>query len=119
MSFAVNVLLFFIENSSKSVLFEEYEIVIESEPSENTFQNSYKVETEKYNKYLEGNKEGPVDKQIEKELKKMNHKSVDQYFFKFKERIDREPKQVCFIVTTVCIYVISKNCHFPQNITII
>ena len=40
--------------------------------------------------------EKPLDKKLEKEFAKVTANTQDEYFDKFKKRIQREPKQVSF-----------------------
>ena len=82
---------------ASSLLFPEYEIVIEAEPSKNDRTNKdNENELHKYEQYLEKNKDTPLDKQLEKDLKKVDEKKTDEYFQKFKERIAVGPDQVSY-----------------------
>ena len=70
------------------MLFNEYEIVIETEPPEQVNKDSTKTGIE----YCDVIK--PIDHHLEKDLIKLDEEKVDEYFSTFRERIDREPEQV-------------------------
>jgi len=70
------------------LLFNEYEIVIETEPLEdvNKDPTAHPVEI--------SDETRPTDRQLEKDLMKLDEQKIDEYFTDFKERIDREPEQI-------------------------
>lgn len=78
-------------------MFDEYEIVIEAEPSIQDNDEQNREEKAKYEEYLKNMKEkgGSIDKGLEKEFSKMTKSTVDDYFMAFKEQMRREPEQVC------------------------
>lgn len=91
-------MIVYLETDQKSLLFDEYEIVTEPEPTE---EKSKDDEAEKYKTYLE-KKRGPqnVDAKLDADLQKIDENS-DEMFLKFKECIDREPEQVHMLVYSI------------------
>lgn len=75
-------------NDNHPLLFNEYEIVIEAEPLE----DSSKHPTAHSIEYSDVAKS--ADQQLEKDLLKLDEQKVDEYFINFRLRIDREPEQV-------------------------
>lgn len=74
-------------------LFEEYEVVIEQEPTKlkEETDKAYDIDESRLKDLM---KEQPIDKKLEKEFSKATANTVDEYFDKFKKRIKREPNQI-------------------------
>ena len=73
-------------------MFDEYEIVTEVEPKNP--EESYEHENEIYKDYLSNKEKREENLKLDKELRKIKQKDVDEYFINFKERIKRDPEQV-------------------------
>jgi len=69
------------------LLFNEWEIVIEGEPAEQTSK-----QTDQHDKLSHDSTE-KLDENVEK-FAKLKEDKVDEYFSNFRERIDREPEQI-------------------------
>ena len=87
-------LLTLLERKRNPFLFDEYEIVIETEPSKEERLEIIQEKYKKYENYMTENKDTPLDSQLENDLKRMNQTKGDKMFFNFKERIECEPEQV-------------------------
>jgi len=68
------------------LLFTEHEIVIEAEPPAKPVSNNIQ--------YTHKDATKPTDKQLEKDLLKLQNQKADETFADFRERIDREPEQI-------------------------
>jgi len=99
------------ELAKHPIFFQEYEIVIEAEPEAPRTTAKMAVEEE----YPEASK--PADRQLEKDLRKLESQKVDETFAHFRERIDREPEQVIrYDIGKTPLWVSSANAATQGNI---
>ena len=99
--------------SPNDFLFDEYEIVTEVEPKNP--EESYEHENEIYKDYLSNKEKREENLKLDKELRKIKQKDVDEYFINFKERIKRDPEQVHMFLISYFVYLCSgfskKSCN--------
>ena len=99
--------------SANDFLFDEYEIVTEVEPKNP--EESYEHENEIYKDYLSNKEKREENLKLDKELRKIKQKDVDEYFINFKERIKRDPEQVHMFLISYFVYLCSgfskKSCN--------
>ena len=92
------------KNNHSKVLFPEYELVIETEPDDSAVcDKSEKERLDEYKQFVKSNElisDADSDKELES-LATLGKEALlaDKQFRKFKKRVAREPKQVCYPVS--------------------
>jgi len=106
-------------STKNKFLFDEYEIVIEEEPKkkENSKNNNIGGIDESRLKELMSDGKQDLDKELEKEFNKATANTRDEYFEKFKKRINREPDQIIrYDLGGIPLWVSSEKIPFDKDI---
>ncbi|XP_002164677.2 programmed cell death protein 2 isoform X1 [Hydra vulgaris] len=104
------------DNKKNPFLFDEYEIVIENEPSKQERLEKLKEKYKKYENYMT-DQNTQLDKQLENDLKKIDETNGDKMFLNFKERIECEPEQIVrYELNGEPLWVSSENIPKEQDI---